>query len=116
MMFYVNLGKSKRKNKTKKELAEYDAWLKGVNSMTTNFSSKKTKVIQENKFPKLAIPADRDSKKYPSKVTPGGSATKPIHGKVYTGTEMKGIGTLHKSNAVPIFSTQEAIDQANMRR
>ena len=46
MMFYVNLGKSKRKNKTKKELAEYDAWLKGVNSMTTNFSMKKTKVIQ----------------------------------------------------------------------
>ena len=116
MMFYVNLGKSKPKKKTKKELAEYDAWLKGVNSMTTNFSMKKTKVIQENKFPKLTIPADRDSKKYPSKVTPGGSATKPIHGKVYTGTEMKGIGTLHKSNAVPIFSVEEARDQANMRR
>ena len=116
MMFYVNLGKSKRKNKTKKELAEYDAWLKGVNSMTTNFSMKKTKVILQNKFPKLTIPADRDSKKYPSMVTPGGSATKPIHGKVYTGTEMKGIGTLHKSNAVPIFSAQEAIEQANMRR
>jgi hypothetical protein len=49
-------------------------------------------------------------------VTPGGSATKPIHGKVYTGTEMKGIGTLHKSNAVPIFSVEEARDQANMRR
>ena len=49
MMFYVNLGKSKRKNKTKKELAEYDAWLQSVNSMTTNFSVKKTKmVLQES--------------------------------------------------------------------
>ena len=47
---------------------------------------------------------------------PGGSATKPVKGNVYTGTAMKGIGTLHKSNAVPIFSNEEAIDQANMRR
>ena len=36
--------------------------------------------------------------------------------KVYTGTKVKGIATMHKSNAVPIFSVQEAIDQANMRR
>jgi hypothetical protein len=34
----------------------------------------------------------------------------------YTGDKMKGIGTLHKSNAVPIFTDEEAIDQANMRR
>jgi len=45
-----------------------------------------------------------------------GVATKPMHGKVYTGTAMKGIGTLHKSNAVPIFTDEEARDQANMRR
>jgi hypothetical protein len=37
-------------------------------------------------------------------------------GNVYTGDKMKGIGTLHKSNAVPIFTAEEAIDQANMRR
>jgi hypothetical protein len=34
----------------------------------------------------------------------------------YTGTKMVGIGTLHKSNAVPIFSEEEAKDQATMRR
>ena len=34
----------------------------------------------------------------------------------YTGDNMKGIGTLHKSNAVPIFTDEEAQDQANMRR
>ena len=66
--------------------------------------------------PKLTIPPGRDVKQYPSMVTPGGSATKPVKGNVYTGTAMKGIGTLHKSNAVPIFSNEEAIDQANMRR
>ena len=36
--------------------------------------------------------------------------------KVYTGTKIKGIGTMHKSNAVPIFSDDEAQDIARMRR
>lgn len=36
--------------------------------------------------------------------------------KFYTGDKMKGIGTLHKSNAVPIFTDEEAKDQASMRR
>jgi hypothetical protein len=36
--------------------------------------------------------------------------------KVYTGTMIKGIGTMHKSNAVPIFSNEEAEDIAKMRR
>ena len=34
----------------------------------------------------------------------------------YTGTKILGIGTMHKSNAVPVFSDQEAHDIATMRR
>ena len=34
----------------------------------------------------------------------------------YTGTKMLGIGVMHKSNSVPIFSDQEAIEIATMRR
>lgn len=34
----------------------------------------------------------------------------------YTGTLVKGIGTMHKSNAVPIISQEEARDIATMRR
>jgi hypothetical protein len=34
----------------------------------------------------------------------------------YTGTKIIGIGTMHKSNAVPIFSDEEAIDISRMRR
>jgi hypothetical protein len=34
----------------------------------------------------------------------------------YTGTKIKGIGTMHKSNAVPVFSDQEARDISTMRR
>jgi hypothetical protein len=36
--------------------------------------------------------------------------------KVYTGTKVKGIGTMHKSNAVPIFSDEDAVAIASMRR
>jgi hypothetical protein len=34
----------------------------------------------------------------------------------YTGDAMIGIGQLHKSNAVPIFSKEDAIDISKMRR
>ena len=47
--------------------------------------------------------------------TPGVVATRPAD-KVYTGTKMKGIGVLHKSNSVPIFTDDEAVDIAHMRR
>lgn len=42
-------------------------------------------------------------------------AEKPVRTE-YTGTLVKGISTMHKSNAVPIINEQEAIDIANMRR
>ena len=35
---------------------------------------------------------------------------------VYTGTKVLGIGTMHKSNAVPVFSDEEAQDISRMRR
>jgi len=34
----------------------------------------------------------------------------------YTGTAMLGIGQLHKSNAIPVFSKEDAIDISKMRR
>jgi hypothetical protein len=39
-----------------------------------------------------------------------------VHDQSYTGTKVKGIGTMHKSNAVPIFSDDEARDISKMRR
>jgi len=39
-----------------------------------------------------------------------------IQDKEYTGTKIKGIGTMHKSNAVPVFSDEEAKDISKMRR
>ena len=41
--------------------------------------------------------------------------TKPAD-KVYTGDAIVGISTMHKSNAVPVFNKQAAIDISKMRR
>ena len=44
----------------------------------------------------------------------GPVASKPA--QKYTGSKMLGVGQLHKSNAVPVFCDQDAIDIARMRR
>jgi hypothetical protein len=46
--------------------------------------------------------------------TIGAVSSKPS--PVYTGTKVLGIGTMHKSNAVPIFSDDEAKEISTMRR
>ena len=62
-----------------------------------------------------AIYRGSDVPKLPSRDSGGGVATlKPA--KVYTGTMVKGIATMHKSNAVPVFSNEEAVDISKMRR
>jgi len=64
----------------------------------------------------LTTPVGRETPVYGSFSTPGGSCTKPNVALRYTGNKMIGIGTLHKSNAVPVFSTEEAGEIARMRR
>jgi len=61
-----------------------------------------------------APPGRSTSNNIPSRVTEGGS-TAPVH-KVYTGNKILGIGTMHKSNAVPIFSDEQAVEISRMRR
>ena len=63
----------------------------------------------------LTIPEGRNTTAHIKSVDTGGNATlKPA--KIYTGTKVKGIATMHKSNAVPVFSDEEAVDIARMRR
>ena len=67
-------------------------------------------------IPPLTTPPGRETPRYPSLDTGQGTATKPNQPMRYTGDKMIGIGTLHKSNAVPVFSTDEATEMARMRR
>ena len=64
---------------------------------------------------KLSAPAGRTTNHIPSRNTGDGIAnTKQI--PKYTGTKIIGIGTIHKSNGIPIFSQEEAEDLSKMRR
>lgn len=54
-------------------------------------------------------------RRIPSLMTVGGSTALPAP-KVYTGTKLIGIATMHKSNMIPIFNEEAAVDVAQMRR
>jgi hypothetical protein len=47
--------------------------------------------------------------------TTGAQCVRPPE-KVYTGENMLGISVLHKSNAVPVFRQEDAVDISKMRR
>ena len=64
---------------------------------------------------RLTGATDRAGTAHIPSVNTGGNATL-APAKVYTGTKVKGIATMHKSNAVPVFSDEEAIEISRMRR
>ena len=72
-----------------------------------------SKVFTNSKMPKIVIPRSTDH--IPSLNSGQGIAARAPD-KVYTGNAVVGISTLHKSNGVPVFSKEEAIDISKMRR
>jgi hypothetical protein len=76
---------------------------------------KKRKTAMTAEIYQPEIPFRRETEKINSLPFTAGPCLKPEQ-KVYTGSKIKGIGTMHKSNAVPIFSDEEAQDIAKMRR
>jgi len=65
---------------------------------------------------KLSAPVGRETQKIASRDTGHSGAVKTKGIPQYTGTKVLGIGTMHKSNAVPIFSDEEAVAISTMRR
>jgi hypothetical protein len=115
VIIYSN-QKSKPKKKSKKVIEQYQQWLENINKQTTNFSKgRKVTIPAKKKKESFSVPPGRETPKYPSLNSKHHNTLKQ-NTLYYTGDKMIGIGTLHKSNAVPIFSEEEAKDQANMRR
>lgn len=79
-----------------------------------------TKVISSRPLtrplPKLVPPPGRTTNAHIPSLDTGLGTTAKKAAPVYTGTKIKGIGTMHKSNAVPIFSDTEAKEISSMRR
>lgn len=111
MIIYTVQKSKKRKPNAKQRQLDED-WQKLINKWAPK---KNTKVKVTNTVPKLVVPPGRETPNYPSLQTHEYSCAKK-ESLFYTGDKMKGIGTLHKSNAVPIFTDEEARDQAAMRR
>ena len=86
--------------------------------LAPRFGSGKTSAVITKTSLTPQYPPGREPQRHIPSLNGGvdtGPALKPKD-KVYTGTKIKGIGTMHKSNAVPIFSDDEAQDIAHMRR
>ena len=112
MMIYVQTPKSKKKRGPKAAREQYEAWLK---SHEPQKPIKYPKQTSNRLVYSLSVPAGRETVRYPSLNTGIGHATK-APAKVYTGTKMMGIATMHKSNAVPVFNSEEAVEISKMRR
>ena len=113
ILIHTGLGRSKKRkpNAKQRELqASWDAMLKKYATKTVA-----PKKQQLSDVYSLGVTARRETPKIPSLPFTAGPCTKAPD-KVYTGTAIKGIGTMHKSNAVPIFSDEQAVDIAKMRR
>jgi hypothetical protein len=83
-------------------------------------------VVEEERKKKRAMaaapyvppaPAFREASlpRIPSRTTAGGSCARP-EDKVYTGNALVGISIIHKSCLQPIFSSEAAVEVAQMRR
>lgn len=113
-LIHTHIPKRKKRKPTAKQRQLAADW----QELLKKYEPKKPLVVRSEKSTyKAPKPFVRETPYYPSLKTDGGdTCTKPVQGKVYTGTAMVGIGTLHKSNAVPIFNIEDAQDQAKMRR
>jgi hypothetical protein len=76
----------------------------------------KVKLGRKSYVPPQPLRRDADQPRVPSLDTGVKGAVNVRMPMQYTGDNIVGIGTMHKSNAVPIFSDQEAKDISSMRR
>ena len=112
-MLHTSLGKSKKKKPTAKQRQLNASWEAMLKKYPTKTVAKPKQQLSD--VYSLGKPAGRETPKIPSLPFTGEPCPKKAS-PVYTGSAIKGIGTMHKSNAVPIFSDEQAIEIATMRR
>ena len=114
MLIYSNQVSKKTKKQKAKQKVVWEAYLKkyGVQKKASKFVPMAP--IKSVLFASLR-PGSMDYRSIPS-VKGNIGDTYMLPKKQYTGTKLIGIATMHKSNLVPIFSSEEAIEVARMRR
>jgi len=107
---------AEQKRLAEQRQAEWDRKLVEFEKMTPKFSTgpyNSPKKTMSDFMPKT--PPGRETPKVNSQDT-GWVPCIKVKDNEYTGTKIKGIGTMHKSNAVPVFSDEEAVEISTMRR
>jgi hypothetical protein len=112
-MLHTSLGKSKKRKPTAKQRELRESWEAMMKKYATKTVAKPKQQLSD--VYSLGKPACRETPKIPSLPFTGAPCFKKEN-PVYTGDKIKGIGTMHKSNAVPVFSDEQARDIATMRR
>lgn len=105
----------KIKFKSAEEKRRYEENQQSWNLLQKKYAPKTVKSTPTNLVYTLCNPPGRDRQDIRSVSTTGGSTAKK-DSMMYTGEKIKGIGTMHKSNMVPIFHDHEAKEIASMRR
>lgn len=107
---------AEQKRLAEQRQAEWDRKLIEFEKMTPKFSTgpyNSPRKTMSDFMPKT--PPGRETPKVNSQDT-GWVPCVKVKDNEYTGTKIKGIGTMHKSNAVPVFSDEEAVEISTMRR
>jgi hypothetical protein len=114
MMIYGYIPKSKKRKVSKLVQQRNAEWLASIEAISPkrNITTSIKKSITDYS-PK--IPPGRETPRYASSDTGFVPCTKKLPFS-YTGDKMKGVATMHKSNAVPVFTDTEAKEISSMRR
>jgi hypothetical protein len=117
-MIYLNT-KSKVKPKTvpKAEREAYAKWCAKY-GIKPEGKVKKKEVVYSTDLPGTVYkPFVRETVRYPSLDTGHKGAVNTGRTTMhYTGDKMLGVATMHKSNLVPVFSDDNAVELSQMRR
>lgn len=110
--------------KYEKDFAEYNALMKRLGSkpktMNEYIKYREGKTRPNRRGKTVKSPLQVQTYKRPSPEVPSGDGIGVNIPKKqemqYTGDKLVGIGTMHKSNMIPIFKGEDAEDLARMRR
>lgn len=110
-------AKKVRDNRLKREAQAASNWER-IKNMSSGLSvSMPTSDTKPRKIKSLVVlPSYRGSDTKIKSLATKGEVTPKKQNPKYTGTNMLGVATMHKSNLIPVFSKQEAIDISKMRR
>ena len=115
-IIYTSTSSKQKRKPTNDQRKLAEEWDRLVNKHSKPLEKgKRSGKTVETRLMTMDNPPGREKQKIASLVTPGADTPKK-QVQYYSGTKMIGIGQMAKSNAVPIFSQDDAIAIAKMRR